>query len=111
MAAMWRKAITSFGGIATRAVGTAGCAYRRIAWEAADAVVIGAGVVGIAVARELASKGREVLVVEAASTFGTGTSSRNSEVIHAGIYYPSTSLKVFSTSSVFFLNRYDLSFS
>ncbi|XP_042446708.1 L-2-hydroxyglutarate dehydrogenase, mitochondrial-like isoform X2 [Zingiber officinale] len=93
MAATARKAITSFEGIAARAVRTVGCAYRGIAREAADVVVIGAGVVGIAVARELASKGREVLVVEAASTFGTGTSSRNSEVIHAGIYYPSTSLK------------------
>lgn len=61
--------------------------------EAADAVVIGAGVVGLAIARELALKGREVLVVESAGTFGTGTSSRNSEVIHAGIYYPSKSLK------------------
>lgn len=62
--------------------------------ETADVVVIGAGVVGIAVAREFALKGRDVLVVEAASTFGTGTSSRNSEVIHAGIYYPPKSLKV-----------------
>ncbi|XP_010251693.1 PREDICTED: L-2-hydroxyglutarate dehydrogenase, mitochondrial [Nelumbo nucifera] len=61
--------------------------------EAVDCVVIGAGVVGIAVARELALKGREVLVIESASTFGTGTSSRNSEVIHAGIYYPPKSLK------------------
>lgn len=61
--------------------------------EAVDAVVVGAGVVGLAVARALAVAGREVVVVEAASTFGTGTSSRNSEVIHAGIYYP-RSLKV-----------------
>ncbi|RWR75925.1 L-2-hydroxyglutarate dehydrogenase, mitochondrial [Cinnamomum micranthum f. kanehirae] len=61
--------------------------------EVVDCVVIGAGVVGIAVARELALKGRDVLVVESASTFGTGTSSRNSEVIHAGIYYPPGSLK------------------
>ncbi|KAK1280622.1 hypothetical protein QJS04_geneDACA015034 [Acorus gramineus] len=61
--------------------------------ETADCVVVGAGVVGLAVARELALKGREVLVVEAAPTFGTGTSSRNSEVIHAGIYYPPKSLK------------------
>ncbi|KAA8519009.1 hypothetical protein F0562_016217 [Nyssa sinensis] len=61
--------------------------------ERVDCVVIGAGVVGIAVARELALKGREVLVIESASTFGTGTSSRNSEVIHAGIYYPPKSLK------------------
>ncbi|KAJ6921517.1 L-2-hydroxyglutarate dehydrogenase [Populus alba x Populus x berolinensis] len=62
--------------------------------EKLDCVVIGAGVVGIAIARELASIGREVLVLDSASTFGTGTSSRNSEVIHAGIYYPPDSLKV-----------------
>ena len=58
-----------------------------------DVVVIGAGVVGLAVARTLAMKGREVLILEAADNFGTGTSSRNSEVIHAGIYYPRGSLK------------------
>jgi len=61
--------------------------------EEADAVVIGAGVVGLAVARELARAGREVIVLEAANTIGTATSSRNSEVIHAGIYYPQGSLK------------------
>ncbi|XP_031270836.1 L-2-hydroxyglutarate dehydrogenase, mitochondrial isoform X1 [Pistacia vera] len=61
--------------------------------EKVDCVVIGAGVVGIAIARELALKGREVLVLDSAPTFGTGTSSRNSEVIHAGIYYPQNSLK------------------
>lgn len=61
--------------------------------EKADCVVIGGGVVGIAVARQMALSGREVLVLEAASTFGTVTSSRNSEVIHAGIYYPPHSLK------------------
>ena len=58
-----------------------------------DCVVIGAGVVGLAVARALALRGREVMVLEAASAIGTGTSSRNSEVIHAGIYYPQGSLK------------------
>lgn len=58
-----------------------------------DAVVIGAGVVGLAVARALTSRGREVLILEAADNFGTQTSSRNSEVIHAGIYYPLGSLK------------------
>ena len=58
-----------------------------------DCVVIGAGVVGLAVARELALQGREVMVLEAADAIGTGTSSRNSEVIHAGIYYPQGSLK------------------
>ena len=61
--------------------------------EAADAVVIGAGVVGLAVARQLALDGREVLVIEVEATIGEGTSSRNSEVIHAGIYYPRGSLK------------------
>lgn len=58
-----------------------------------DCVVLGAGVVGLAVARGLALSGREVLVVEASEAIGTGTSSRNSEVIHAGIYYPQGSLK------------------
>jgi len=58
-----------------------------------DAVVVGAGVVGLAVARALALAGREVVVLEAESAIGTGTSSRNSEVIHAGIYYPKDSLK------------------
>ena len=61
--------------------------------EQVDAVVIGAGVVGLAVARALALAGREVMVLEAAEAFGTGTSARNSEVIHAGIYYPQDSLK------------------
>lgn len=68
--------------------------HEGVAKETADVVVIGAGVVGIAVARELALKGRDVLVLESAPTFGTGTSSRNSEVVHAGIYYPRGSLKV-----------------
>ncbi len=58
-----------------------------------DCVVIGAGVVGLAIARALAQSGREVLVAEATEAIGTGTSSRNSEVIHAGIYYPAGSLK------------------
>ncbi|HYD29340.1 MAG TPA: NAD(P)/FAD-dependent oxidoreductase [Azospirillaceae bacterium] len=58
-----------------------------------DCAVIGAGVVGLAVARRLARAGREVVVLEAAQAIGTETSSRNSEVIHAGIYYPSGSLK------------------
>ena len=60
--------------------------------EQVDVVVAGAGVVGIAVARALAQAGREVLVLDAAEGIGTGTSSRNSEVIHAGIYYPKDSL-------------------
>jgi L-2-hydroxyglutarate oxidase LhgO len=58
-----------------------------------DCTVIGAGVIGLAVARALALAGREVLVVEASYGIGTETSSRNSEVIHAGIYYPKGSLK------------------
>ena len=61
--------------------------------DQADAVVIGAGVVGLACARALALAGREVIVLESESAIGTGTSSRNSEVIHAGIYYPPGSLK------------------
>jgi len=61
-------------------------------FETVDCVVIGAGVVGLAVARALALAGREVIVVEAAESIGTETSSRNSEVIHAGIYYPKGSL-------------------
>lgn len=61
--------------------------------EHVDCVVVGAGVVGLAIARALARSGREVLVLEAANGIGTGTSSRNSEVIHAGLYYPRGSLK------------------
>ena len=61
--------------------------------ERVDAVVVGAGVVGLAVARALAQAGREALVLEREAAIGTGTSSRNSEVIHAGIYYPAGSLK------------------
>ena len=57
-----------------------------------ECIVVGAGVVGLAVARALAQAGREVIVLEAAEAIGTETSSRNSEVIHAGIYYPAGSL-------------------
>src|SRR3978361_2545159 len=57
-----------------------------------ECVIIGAGVIGLAVARRLAQSGREVIVLEAAEGIGTVTSSRNSEVIHAGIYYPAGSL-------------------
>src|SRR4051812_38946121 len=58
-----------------------------------EVAVIGAGVVGLAVARALARRGREVVIIEAAGAIGTGISSRNSEVIHAGLYYPVGSLK------------------
>jgi L-2-hydroxyglutarate oxidase LhgO len=58
-----------------------------------ECVVVGAGVIGLAVARALAARGREVIVLEAAEAIGVGTSSRNSEVIHAGIYYPRGSQK------------------
>ncbi len=61
--------------------------------ESVDAVVVGAGVVGLAIARELALAGREVIILDAEDAIGTHTSSRNSEVIHAGIYYPKGSLK------------------
>ena len=60
--------------------------------EQVDCIVVGAGVVGLAVARALAMSGREVIILEAAEGIGTETSSRNSEVIHAGIYYPANSL-------------------
>ena len=81
--------------------------------EKVDCVVVGAGVVGLAVARALSMptpmqrgwgrrrrRSREVLVLEAASDIATGTSSRNSEVIHAGIYYPQSSLKVCSIQTI-----------
>ena len=61
--------------------------------ERIDCVVIGAGVVGLAIASRLAQAGRDVIVLEAGNAIGTGTSSRNSEVIHAGIYYQKNSLK------------------
>jgi L-2-hydroxyglutarate oxidase LhgO len=64
--------------------------------ERLDAVVVGAGVVGLAVARALAMAGREVVILEAEDAIGTHTSSRNSEVIHAGIYYSNNSLKASS---------------
>jgi L-2-hydroxyglutarate oxidase LhgO len=58
-----------------------------------DFLVIGAGVIGLAIARRLARAGRDVVVIDAAASIGSETSSRNSEVIHAGIYYPTGSLK------------------
>ena len=65
--------------------------------EQVDTIIIGAGVVGLAVARRLALVGHEVIVIEATDAIGTQTSSRNSEVIHAGIYYPVGSLKATHT--------------
>ena len=61
--------------------------------ESVECVVIGAGVVGLACAQALARAGREVIILEREAAFGTGISSRNSEVIHAGLYYPNGSLK------------------
>ena len=61
--------------------------------EQVDCVVVGAGVVGLAVAREMALQGRETILLEREDAFGTVSSARNSEVIHAGIYYPKDSLK------------------
>jgi len=66
---------------------------RKMVAYSIDAVVAGAGVVGLAVARRLMLAGLEVLVVEKSGSIGAGTSSRNSEVIHAGLYYPTGSLK------------------
>lgn len=61
--------------------------------EEIDCVVVGAGVIGLSIARALALRGRDVLIIEAETHFGSITSSRNSGVIHAGIYYPAGSLK------------------
>ncbi len=61
--------------------------------EKLDCIVVGAGVIGIAIGRRLALAGREVVILEAESNIGSHSSSRNSEVIHAGIYYPENSLK------------------
>lgn len=69
------------------------CLQEEIVVEQVETVVIGAGVVGLAVAKSLAESGRDVLVLEKHDAIGTETSARNSEVIHAGIYYPTGSLK------------------
>jgi L-2-hydroxyglutarate oxidase LhgO len=61
--------------------------------DSVETLIVGAGVIGLAVARECARNGQEVLVVDEAAAIGTATSSRNSEVIHAGIYYPPGTLK------------------
>lgn len=58
-----------------------------------DAIIIGAGVIGLATARELSMRGLSVIILESGKEFGSATSSRNSEVIHAGLYYPAGSLK------------------
>jgi len=72
---------------------TASAQIHSVSMDAVDVVVVGAGVVGLAIARALAARGRDTLVLESAARFGTGASSRNSEVIHAGLYYPTGSLK------------------
>ena len=75
--------------------------------EEVDCVVVGAGVVGLACARRLAMAGLETIVLERSDAIGTETSSRNSEVIHAGIYYPKGSLKArFCIAGKEFLYRY-----
>ncbi len=61
--------------------------------ETVDITIIGAGVIGLAIARKVAAPGKSVLILEQHRAFGTETSSRHSEVIHAGIYYPQDSLK------------------
>ena len=61
--------------------------------ETVETLVIGAGVVGLASARALTRSGREVVIVEKEDLYGSGVSSRNSEVIHAGLYYPHGSKK------------------
>src|SRR5205085_8674170 len=65
----------------------------RSADAAVDVAIIGGGVIGLAIAREVARQGREVALLEAERSLGQHTSSRNSEVIHAGLYYPTGSLK------------------
>ncbi len=68
--------------------------YERVNADfATDSIVVGAGAVGLACARSLAKRGHDVIVLEAAAHIGQGISSRNSEVLHAGIYYPTGSLK------------------
>ena len=58
-----------------------------------ESLVIGGGVIGLAVARQLALSGRDVILIEKEARLGEHSSSRNSEVIHAGLYYPKSSLK------------------
>jgi len=70
----------------------------------ADITIIGAGVVGLAIAEKISGSYKNVFVIEKHNSFGQETSSRNSEVIHAGIYYPQDSLKAklgrFSCTSI-----------
>jgi L-2-hydroxyglutarate oxidase LhgO len=61
--------------------------------EKVDIVIIGAGIIGLAIGSEIARKDREIYILEKETSYGKGTSSRNSEVIHAGLYYPKDSLK------------------
>ena len=67
--------------------------WQAVMADTVDTVIIGGGVVGLACARALAQAGEEVWLLEAASALGQGISSRSSEVIHAGLYYPEDSLK------------------
>jgi len=64
-----------------------------MALDRVDVIVIGAGVLGLAVGAAIADEERELYILEKEEDYGQGTSSRNSEVIHAGIYYPENSLK------------------
>ena len=94
----WRRRRSAGSGPAPPARSPACCATAACRPEArgmyqTDCVVVGAGVVGLAVARALALAGREVVVLEREGLIGSHTSSRNSEVIHAGIYYPRGSAK------------------
>src|SRR5688572_5273522 len=68
-------------------------AHTRRMTDRVHTVVVGAGVVGLAIARAEAMAGRDVVILEAADRIGTGTSSRNSEVLHAGIFHPPDALK------------------
>ncbi|HSB24849.1 MAG TPA: FAD-dependent oxidoreductase, partial [Burkholderiaceae bacterium] len=88
MAARTRESATCRHGGAHASTDNAAMSHERV-----QCVVVGAGVVGLACARALAQAGREVIIVEAETAFGTATSARNSEVIHAGIYYPTGSLR------------------
>ena len=86
------EALTAAGPLAMLAAFSRTVSGRAMV-ERVECVVIGAGAVGLAIARALALQGREVIVLEKAAQIGTETSSRNSEVIHAGIYYATGSLK------------------